>query len=204
MTDAELESQLQALHGRLLSGDRIASAELAELALPMLKRRLGRAIGSLRDGDEGRSIINASLAEYLTDPYRYDPSKGGLLQFLLMDGYGDIKTAHIKERKENARLFFPGDDDVVFRDSSQKYELELHEDSLANEELQVVIDELDPQERDFIKLWKQDVRATAPFAEVLGISHLPVDMQRKTVRNFKDALKKKIRRRYAASKEANK
>jgi hypothetical protein len=196
-TDDALEHQLQDLHVRLLDGDPTASARLATLAHPALLAKLRGKMAILRDSSEAESVVGLSLAQYLTAPHRYDPARGPLLDFLLMDASGDLGTAYRLEQKLRKRLIYP-EDDVVFERLAQNYEAE----SAVNEDpdpvLVNVVQSLNDQEREFAKLWEQDVRETSPFANVLGISHLPIEEQRYAVKIFKDALKKKMRRRYVA------
>jgi hypothetical protein len=52
----------------------------------------------------------------------------------------------------------------------------------------------DPKDRQILVLRLQGERRTGAFAEILGISHLPIETQRREVKRAKDRIDKTLRR----------
>jgi hypothetical protein len=53
---------------------------------------------------------------------------------------------------------------------------------------------LSAEDRAVVELMGEGVRETAAYAEVLGITHLPADQQRVTVKRVKDRLTRQLER----------
>jgi RNA polymerase sigma-70 factor (ECF subfamily) len=53
----------------------------------------------------------------------------------------------------------------------------------------------DPKDRQILALRLRGERSTEAFAEILGISHLPTDAQRREVKRAKDRIDKVLRRK---------
>jgi len=68
------EAALGQLHERLLDGDPVAPAELAERLLPLLRSRLAGWATTVDDPHMVPSAIGLVIARYLTDPARFDPA----------------------------------------------------------------------------------------------------------------------------------
>lgn len=190
---------LQLLHEALLAGaDPTAPARMAELLMPALHRRFsGR---ELPDPHAVTSLVGLSIARYLAKPARWRPERGPLLAFLWQDVAGDIKN----ERDSRARLRQHELPD------SAAVELFATDQNLSVEE--EVLDDMDPfdmaqalagraldaisgfsqQDRELVELLGAGVRSTSPYAEVLGITHLPEPHQAKEVKRHKDRLNKRL------------
>lgn len=52
----------------------------------------------------------------------------------------------------------------------------------------------DPRDQQILALRLQGERRTEAFAEILGISHLPIEAQRREVKRIKDRIDKILRR----------
>ena len=52
-----------------------------------------------------------------------------------------------------------------------------------------------PNDQQLLALRLQGVRRTEAFAEILGITHLPIETQRREVKRAKDRIDKMLRRR---------
>lgn len=197
--DEPTQEALLDLHAALVAGDDpTASARLAELLLPALQRRFRST--SMPDPHSVDSLIGLSIARYLAEPTRYRPERGPLLGYLWQDVAGDVKN----ERESRTRLRKHESPD---RDS---IELVGHDRNLSVEE--EALDAVDPfdipqavldrartelvrfseQDRELGELLGAGVRSTAPYAEVLGIAHLPADAQRAEVKRNKDRLKARL------------
>lgn len=205
--------ELIRFHAELVEGaDPTTPARLAELLIGPLRRRFQgfRAL----DWDTVDSTIGWSIARYLREPTRFDPERGGLLPYLWQDVQGDLlndaerRTVPMAdgyestgERPRRARREVPDSDAVeVERD---------HRNPSVDEEVLDVIDpydlppalverartelgRFDQRDQALLDLLGGGVRETAPYAEVLGISHLDVDTQRREVKRHKDRLKARL------------
>jgi hypothetical protein len=171
---------------------------MAELLLPALRRRFASAPSS--DPDSAESLIGLSIARYLAEPERYRPERGPLLAYLWQDVTGDLRNewhAHARHRLYES----PGSDVVEL--SSDDRNLSVEEEVLDAVDrfdvspamLQRARDELgqfSEQDRQLIELLGAGVRDTGPYAEVLGITHLPSSAQAKEVNRHKDRLRKRL------------
>ncbi|SRR6266508_61225 len=191
--------ELLALHQALVDGiDPTVPARLAELLVAALTRRFRRVSGP--DVHTVESLIGLSIARYLSDPARYKPDKGPLLAFLWQDTNGDLRnewTAHTtrrgRETPTNERL------EVV----PPARNLSLEEEVLdavdpfdaAPDLVQAARQEIErfgPQDQELLALIAEGVRETAPYAAALGITQLPVAVQRAEVKRHKDRLKARL------------
>lgn len=197
-----------ALHQALLGGSRVAPAKLAERLLssvvPVLRKQL---LSSYDIEDLLPAALGESIANYLKYPDRYDPSLGGLVPYVAMDARGDILNA-LKRRsrwrsKEVASLENRDTLDVAFDPSDRNVNVE--EEALDRVELFEVNAEqrerfeeelarFTHEERRVIELVTNNVRATSAYADALGLTHLPVDQQRREVKKWKDRVKRRMER----------
>lgn len=199
------EEELLRLHRALLVGDPVASARLAELLLPVLRRRLeGLTAAPGIDPHAVDAAINWSLVRYLEEPRRYDPEKGlSLVGYLAMDARGDVRNEQKSRRARQAREEADPDDYFVEVSRGQRNEVEeglidrLDPFGVSSELVERALQELgalDPRDLRLLRMIAEGVRSTAAFAEVLNISHLPLERQRAEVKRQKDRLKKQVER----------
>lgn len=205
--------ELIELHVELVEGaDPTTPSRLAELLISPLRRRF-RRFGAL-DWDTVDSTIGWSIARYLREPARFDPERGGLLPYLWQDVRGDLlnelerRTVSISdgyesaaERPQRARRETPDSDAVeVERDHRNPPVDEEVLDAIDPYDLPAVLVErartelsrFDTRDLALLELLGGGVRETAPYAEVLGISHLDVGIQRGEVKRHKDRLKARL------------
>lgn len=178
--------------------DPTAPARLADVLLPALRRRSM----SVRTSDPHtlNSLIGLSIARYLADPSRYRPERGPLLAYLWQDVMGDLKNEW--ESAARVRKHELPNTEVVELDTADR-------NPSVEEEVLNAIDPFDvptaladrarkllsgfsEQDRLLVALLGGGVRDTAPYAEVLGIAHLPRHLQAKEVNRHKDRLKKRL------------
>jgi hypothetical protein len=196
------EVELGQLHERLLAGDPVAPAELAERLLPRLRARLAGWAATVDDPHLVPSAIGLVIARYLSDPERFDPERGGMAGYLAMEVRGDVLN-ELDSRRRRRQHESP---------AAVLVELEPHgRDSTVEEEALDAVDpigvspaavqaarqalgELDQVDRRMLEMMVEGVRSTSAYAAVLGISQLPVDMQRKAVKQHKDRLQKRLER----------
>ena len=197
MPDPDQE-QLLRLHSALCAGDPTAPARLAELLLPALRRRFRGA--SSVDSHDVESLIDLSIARYLKDPERYDPARGPLLAFLYRAVEGDRKNEVAKLAARRQRET-PSDAIIDIAADSRNPGVEeevldaLDPFDRSSEAVEAALADLarfSEQDRRLLELIADGIRATAAYAEILGISHLPDAMQRREVKRHKDRLKARL------------
>lgn len=192
------QERLLALHEELLAGDVTAPSRMAELLLPALKRRfVGR--GDL-DWPDIESIIGESITKYVLGPERYDPSRSPLLAYLYRDVRGDILNAIEKRRRRREEELEQPEVEHQAARGNPTLEDEVLDRldplDLPPEQVEAVLAEvgqLSTEDREFLCLRASGVRSTHAYAAVLGITHLPVQRQRREVKRVKDRLDKRLR-----------
>lgn len=192
-------AELRELHEAVLAGeDPTAPARMAVILLAALRRRFSRT--RMPDPDAVESLIDLCIASYLKEPWHYEPARGPLLAYLWRDVAGDVKN----EQESSARIRqHETPSNAVFELGAPDRNLNVEEE---------VLDAMDPfdvppavlararrelsrfseQDRQLIALLGASVRSTGPYAEVLGITHLPVSAQARAVNRNKDRLKKRL------------
>lgn len=192
-------SQLLELHRRLCDGDRTASEMLAELILEPLVEALSRRFPRTDEQIIWDGVVEAVL-DYCTRPHQFDAERGVPLDhFLLMASTRNLQNLLRGETRRRARqekvsashLSTTVELDPVLGNLLQKEESE----QLQQREEDMMHLLHDPTDRQIVALRLRGERRTEAFAEVLGISHLPIDMQRRQVKRAKDRIDKIIRRR---------
>ncbi len=206
--------ELVELHVALVLGANPAiPAKLAELLVAPLRRRFGRF--RALDWDTVDSTIGWSIARYLREPSRFDPERGGLLPYLWEDVQGDLlnevehRTVPVADHHEPAASEPPR---RQRREIPDGVTVEVERDRRNPPVDEEVLDAVDPfdmppalveraraelgrfDQRDqaLLELLGAGIRETAPYAEVLGISHLDLDTQRREVKRQKDRLKARL------------
>ncbi len=86
--------------------------------------------------------------------------------------------------------------DPAFREQDIVGSQEMIDSQLQEEELWQRIDEVfpDPTERRIVKLILNKTRSPEPYAQVLGLCHLPYDERIREVRRVKYRITKRLRR----------
>lgn len=190
--------QERALHRRLVEDDPVAPAELAATYLASLFNWLKNRN---RQVDEHlcEEAAEDALLVLIRNPASYHPDKRSLEAYLRMSGQGDLRNRLRKERKYLQR--HRSWDDVELHKEAGKYhgaenpvpdgdEKPIRLESIVTQENE----KLSEPERRVMDLLQKGERRTAVFAEAFGVSHLPLQEQRREVKRVKDRLKIRLRR----------
>ncbi len=190
-------SQLLALHRRLCNGDRTASEELAELILGSLTDVLSRRFPHTDEQTIWDGVVDAFL-DYASRPHQFDAKHGVPLDgFLRMASGRNVTNALRGEVRRRARQATVATDDVstVALDPTAGNVLQHEEARRLQRQQEHWMKHLpDPRDRQILALRLQGERRTEAFAEILGISHLPIEAQRREVKRNKDRIDKIVRR----------
>jgi RNA polymerase sigma-70 factor (ECF subfamily) len=188
---------------RLTRRDPTAPADLAEIYLQDINSALARRHPEVDSSIPTTAAIDAIL-DFAEHPERFDPSRSSLRRYLLMAGEGDLRNAlraEARHRKRRAPVDVveqaaatgnieetalgagdPVGDEVVTR--------------IVAHEARRRLAELTPSkvERAAMELLITGERRTDPYAELLGIAHLPAVERRRQVKRLKDRLTKRLQR----------
>ncbi|HKV40047.1 MAG TPA: hypothetical protein VJX67_12605 [Blastocatellia bacterium] len=190
---SELDKTGLVLHERLLAGDELATAEIAELFLPPLFRSLASNYRSVRDSDLITTAVEDSLLSYFANASKFDPSRLGLFAYLRMSAEGDLLNSLRKPKIVELTAL---DSEHVLEGlhgTSDPEGLMIKCDSpLLREVNELIKNQVD---REFFALMAEGVRETSDYAALLGISDLPVTEQAAVVKRHKDRLKKSLQRK---------
>jgi len=200
-TLGQLEQLGRVLHERVLDGDVTASAEVAEVLMPLTISRLRRSYHSLYDPHLVDTAVEDALMNYFSRPQQYDPAKSSLASYLYMSARGDLLNLLERDKRytEHLRLV----ECVELDNSETEYGVEVKDEfdlealilALNSPVWQRLSDLLpDPVDQEIVLLMMEGVRKTSVYADVLGISDHPVGEQAAIVKRHKDRLKKKLQR----------
>lgn len=191
-------SPLVALHRRLCDGDRTASDELAALVLNPLVERVSRRYPRT-DTQIVWDGVSEAFLDYCSRPHQFDEQRGlALDRFLQMASrrnIANILRSHVRRQareEEAARVYASAAvelDPVVGNLLYQEENAQLHQ---QEEDLLNLLQ--DPKDRQILALRLQGERRTEAFAAILGVSHLPIEAQRREVKRAKDRIDKILRR----------
>ncbi len=189
-----------AIHARLLAGDRSARADAAVAYLNLLRQRLQARYPGIRDPSLLDDAAADALLDFLEHPERFDPTRSDLFRYLLMSARGDLRNALDKERRREAKgiSLLPVEEVEDVRNQIQ----EDHEEMLdalgvdTLEELRTLTEGAitDPVDRRILELMLEGERDTAVFAEVLGLKDADPHEQEREVKRHKDRIKVRLKR----------
>lgn len=198
---AETAEQIEVgktLHRLLLNGDSLAPSKIAELYFPLLEAYLERGYYKV-DNELRWDAITQAYFSYIENPNLYNPEKLGLLAYLKMAAEQDLRNALAKQSRRTRNLTSLDNVAVVVSDGNINIEEQIIQrerlDELRKARLrdqQIVADKGVDQQ--LLELIQSGVRATAEFAKVLNIEHLPVEEQRREVKRHKDRLRVYLKR----------
>lgn len=189
------------LHHRLISGDVIVSAEIAEYFMPLLIGKINRVFENIDDPHLIETAVIDTLMDYLSKPNQYDPSRGNLFSFLILKARSDLLNFLSPKKIDQARVDLT--EIVELDNDSSVYGVELI-DEMDVEEL--ITNNLSPiwnrissiipdrTDQEIVKLMMNGIRETDVYAEVIGIQNLPDAERSRVVKQNKDRLKKVIQR----------
>lgn len=195
----------QGLHQELLAGHPTATARIVEAFINPL-------IDSLRKSDPGRisqydpdlseTAVHDAILSYFQNPHQYHPEKGrGLFSYLKMSARGDLLNALTSEKKQELNIALS----EIVELSSEKPEYKVEQtanksteeiffernSTLLNQAINLLSKDTDIG---LLLLMLSGERKTEFFAEVLGISELTKEEQKKLVKKHKDRIKKHLQR----------
>jgi hypothetical protein len=189
---------LLSLHERLLFGDRTASEEVAGRLLSSLVAEVSRKFPATDRGLVCDGVTDAIL-DYCMRPAQFDRKRGvPLARFLQMASWRNVanlvrgeKRRKVWEERATADPQTPG---VELDPAAGKVKQE--EDGRREKQKVEMFNSLtDPTDRRILELRFSGERSTEVFAKVLGISGLPLNIQRRKVKQAKDRIEKVLRRR---------
>jgi hypothetical protein len=197
MTGEPTQEELLVLHRALLAGDDPTTpARLAELLLPPLRQRFRGTWTP--DPQSVDSMIGLGIARYLSRPQAYDPERGPLLAYLWRDIDGDLRNERSRPWHRRER---PAGEFIEVREPQRNLDVEGEVLDMIDpfdvppalvEAARQEMSRFEGTDRQLIDLLTAGVRDTAPYAAVLGLSHLPVEQQRREVKRHKDRLRARL------------
>lgn len=186
------------LHERLLTDDPFASLEVCEAFLAPLTNRLERASPGA-DPHQLAEAAETALLDYCDAPQKYKPHQSALASYLLMLARADLANLQQRESRRQRRRELVELERLPGNTSQEQPLLRLveQEETIAmRAAVDAVAAEANPKERCVLRLITEGAKATAPFAEALGITDRPVEEQQDEVLREKDKMKKRLKREY--------
>ena len=189
------------LHNRLISGDVIVSAEIAEFFLPLLISKLNSVFQDIDDPHQIETAVIDTLMDYLLKPNQYDPDRGNLFSYLILKAKSDLLNSLSPKKIDQVRVDLA--EIVELDNDSPVYGVELIDEmdveELITNNLSSVWNRLssiipDRTDQEIVRLMMDGIRETDVYAEVIGIQNLPDDERSRIVKQNKDRLKKVIQR----------
>jgi RNA polymerase sigma-70 factor (ECF subfamily) len=199
MPGGDNSAQLLELHGRLLAGDRTASEEVMRLLHALLIQEVSTQFRHTDQHIIWDGVIDAVL-DYCARPQQFDAERGiSLKRFLRLAARRNIVNILRGEQRRKVREEVAGHAWAV---SSVELDpaagnLLQQEEATQRQRQQVALTQAlqNPNDQQLLALRLQGIRRTEAFAEVLGITHLPIEAQRREVKRAKDRIDKMLRRR---------
>lgn len=184
------------IHERLLAGDPIAPAELAEEALDALVEELRMRYPRLKDADLPADAATDALMDYIKRPEQFDSEKRGLWGFLVMAAQRDLQNVLARSGRRNQKEISLNHVEVEAMAGNKETEEEKAGARIDAERMRGRIAELfeDPIDQKLVELVIENERSTRAFARALGIEDLSEAEQRKQVKQHKDRIKKRLQR----------
>jgi len=187
------------LHKRLLQGDRTASEEIARQLLAPLARQLSRKF-PFTDEQIVSDGVTDSILDYCEKPQQFDATRGVPLEgFLHMAARRNVSNLLRGEKRRKAREGRYGQASL-----ESPVELYVSAGNLLQEDKKIRVQRpqgeaitilTDKKDQRIHELRLQGERRTQVFAQILGIDHLPTEVQRRQVKRAKDRIDKLLERR---------
>lgn len=199
MPGGDDSAQLLALHRRLLTGDRTASEEVVRLLHASLIQGVSAQFRHTDQHLIWDGVIDA-LLDYCARPQQFDAERGvPLTRFLRLAARRNVMNTLRREQRRKAREEAVGHawaTSCVALDPAAGNLLQKEESAQRQRQQTALTEALQhPNDQQLLALRLQGVRRTEAFAEVLGITHLPIETQRREVKRAKDRIDKMLRRR---------
>lgn len=189
----ELDQMGSLLHERLVAGDELATAEIAELFMRPLIGNLAAMFPAVKDHHLIATAVEDALLSYFARPGQFDPSKLTLFKYLRMAARSDLLNS--LRRPRIVELTAPDSEHDLegIRDPADLEDEVMKGDSPLLREVNELL--TNPVDREFFGLMADGERKTAEYARVLGISDRPASEQATVVKRHKDRLKKRLQRK---------
>jgi DNA-directed RNA polymerase specialized sigma24 family protein len=192
-------AQLLELHRRLRTGDRTASEAVVRLLHTALTQDISAQVPHTDQHIIWDGVIDAVL-DYCARPQQFDAERGVPLErFLRLTSRRNVLNMLRGEQRRKAREEAAGhawaasgvELDPAAGNLLQK------EESMQQQRQQTALTKAlqNPNDQQLLALRLQGVWRTEAFAEILGITHLPIEIQRREVKRAKDRIDKTLRRR---------
>lgn len=196
----EREDPGLSLHQRLVAGDLTASAELAELYLPIVTDRLERIFLHVDDAHLLDTAVEDAILNYIERPSQYNPEKLKLESYLVMSAKWDLINELASQKKDLlvnlAEIVELTDDDmeqgIELIDTQDVEEIVSNRLSLTWRKLQSLLP--NPVDQEIILAMMEGIRETDVYAGILGIGESTIEEQKQIVKRNKDRIKKLITR----------
>ncbi len=197
-------TQLHTVYRRLLTQEPDAPNDFIELLLDPLIEALGSRFPDVSLSEMVSDVVIDALLKFVQTPERYQPERGDLWNYLLLDVQGDMRNALSKKvRRQNKEIVFdpvahdlPDGNINIEEEVMQRLEgSSLLEEVSAQTILKRFQSEItDPRDWQVLLLMFDGERSTSAFATILEIDHLPMDEQRRLVKRTKDRLRQRLKR----------
>ncbi len=191
MTD---EREGEALYQALLAGDRTAPDRLCALYLDPLVTYLRRRFRA--DPEDIYDAAVDALIALIRRPETYNPAKSPLFAYLKMSAAGDLRNRLAKKQRETLHFRSLATVDPVVLQRNTEVNGHDNLDIFASTLFGVrqLLSHLNETDRAIADLILREDHGTEAYARVLGVAHLPPDLQRREVKRAKDRVKKRLRR----------
>lgn len=198
------------LHELILSGDSLALSKLFDLHGDALIKVLKRRYPKNAKLDESFIIesVNEALFGYYQNPKTYDPTRSTLKRFLEIAAERDLinlieKDGHYSKRRNS----LPDDVELgenkrnrTIKDKGDPESLYIESESITNLKKALSLYFKTVIDIEMAMLVISGVRETAKYSDVLEISQLPIEEQKREVKRNKDRIKKVLEREGVESK----
>jgi len=184
---------LTSLHTRVIGGDLAALDAIAEDVLPRLRQALRRAFRRIAD-DTLQDAAEDAIMDYARCPQDFHPSSAESLDRCLYRAawrnVANSLDSEVKRRRRESRYATETAREDATRRMSQ------FSDSIEGDLMRQILKlATNDGERTALACWLTGERRTEPLAQALGVGVLSIVEQRRTVKQFKDRILKRIRRR---------
>lgn len=186
-------TEIAVLHERVLANHPYAVEAVIERLLPLLTHVVQQSFPRT-DEDLIVNAVEDALLEYSRQPQRFDRSRGiPLLAFLRMAALRNamnlVRTESRRLRKEKDLRAEAGASPAA--NPPQATADEVHDPAILASAVAGVVR---AEEERAVALWLKGERRTEPLAVALGIGELTADQQRRTVKQLKDRMRKRLQR----------
>jgi hypothetical protein len=188
------EEWFRGIHKRLLEGDPVAPSTLAEAMWAPLLERLRTRNPRLASTDFLEDSAADALISYFKRPDQFDPTKRGLLGFLVMAAEGDLRNALAKAKRQR-REEIPLESvelELAARNRADEGIVASEAAATTHRRLAALFE--DAADRAAVRLMADGERSTAAFTQVWSLQSLSPMAQKGEVKRRKDRIKKVLAR----------